>query len=110
MRPWYVNRHLSFLEQEGYIRIGAKLDETEFGGIDLTAQGQKFVQPQLAEFGQGSMMPQIVKSLEKEILTYPSAESDGLLFNLREAVAKQAPDLLVKAIVEIGAKIASSKS
>jgi hypothetical protein len=66
-----------------------------------------FVQPELAEFGQAPLLPRVVKSLEDQIqiLTYPQGEKDGMLFKVREAVAKQAPDLIAKVIVEVGAKI-----
>jgi hypothetical protein len=65
------------------------------------------VQPELAEFGRQPMLPQVVKSLEDQIqvLTYPQEQKDGMLYALREAIAKQAPDGIAKAIAEVGAKI-----
>ena len=75
-------------------------------------KGQKFVQPELAEFGQKAMLPQVLESIEKsvQVLTYPEEEKSGMLFRLREAVAKQAPDLIAKALAEIGYKLVKGDS
>ena len=53
------------------------------------------------------MLPQVVKSLENriQVLTYPQEEKEGMLYNLREALTKQGPDLNAKVIAEIGYKI-----
>jgi hypothetical protein len=58
------------------------------------------VQSELAEFGKEPMLPQVVKSLEDQfqVLTYPQEDKNKLLYRLREAVAKQGPDLMVKII------------
>jgi hypothetical protein len=58
------------------------------------------VQPELAEFGKEPMLPQVVKSLEDQfqLLTYPQEGKNKLLYRLREAVAKQGPDLMAKII------------
>jgi hypothetical protein len=106
-----INRHLAFLEESGFVRIDAKLGEEDFAGISLTLRGQTFVQPELAEFGKEPSLPAVVKSLEEqiEILTYPRDEKDGLLYRMREAIAKQAPDVIAKVIAEIGFKIMSGQ-
>ncbi len=39
------------------------------------------------------------------MLTYPQEQKDGMLYRLREAIAKQAPDVIAKVIAEVGAKI-----
>lgn len=101
----YLNRHVDFLVELKYLRI--KHPGIIHRGLELTAKGQMFLQPELAEFGQQPMLPQVVRSLESEIqvLTYPQEQKDGMLYRLREAVAKQAPDVIAKVIVEVGAKI-----
>jgi hypothetical protein len=101
----YLDRHVEFLRDERYLTTGPA---GIYQSIRLTAKGQKFVQPELAEFGRASMLPAVVKSLEDqiEILTYPPGEKEGLLFNLREAVARNTPELIAKMLVEIGAQIA----
>lgn len=103
----HINRHLAFLEESGFVRIDAKLGDEDFAGIGLTLRGQTFVQPELAEFGKEPILPAVVKSLEDqiEILTYPRDEKDGLLYRLREAIAKQAPDVIAKVITEVGFQI-----
>jgi hypothetical protein len=106
-RYWHINRHLGFLEDTGYVQIGLKLADLHFSRIRLTSSGQVFVQPELAEFGQHSILPELVKSLENhvQVLTYPE-HKEGLLYNLRDALARNAPDMIVKAIVEIGMAMA----
>ena len=101
----YLNRHVDFLQELKYLRVTAQA--ILHRGLELTAKGQMFLQPELAEFGTQPMLPQVVKSLEGQIqvLTYPQEQKDGMLYRLREAVAKQAPDLIAKVIPEIGAKI-----
>ena len=49
------------------------------------------------------LLPQVMKSLERDIqvLTYPEAEKEGMLYRLREAMASQAPDVIAKVIAEI---------
>lgn len=102
----HLDRHVNFLEEERHLK-------TEPSGVwrsvRLTSKGQKFVQPELAEFGQQPMLPDVVKSLEKQILTYPEEDNAGMLYRLREAVAKNAPDLFAKVIVEIISKAATGK-
>lgn len=106
-RKRYVNRHIEFLEQSGYVSVMAKLGDEDWAGVRLTVNGQKFVQPALAEFGEKPLLPEVVKSIEAQIhtLTRPLEEKESLLFRLREAVTKQAPDLIVKFLVELASKI-----
>ena len=76
--------------------------------LQLTAKGQTYLQPELAEFGERPILPAVVKGLEDKIavLTYPEPEKEGMLHRLRDALAEKTPDLLVKVLVEAGAKIA----
>lgn len=97
---FFLTRHLNFLAELGYLRLNESyLDAL----ISITATGQMFVQPELAGFGNSNLVPDLVKNLEQQIgqLTYPEPEKSGLIFRLREAVAKQAPDIVVKVLFEI---------
>lgn len=99
-----IERHLDYLAVDGFITTNP--DTGLHREIRLTAKGQKFVQPELAEFGQEPMLPQVVKSLENRILTYQEQnEKDGMLYSLREAIAKNAPDFIADVLVKIGAKL-----
>jgi hypothetical protein len=100
----HLDRHVDYLQGEGYL---ATSPAGIYRWLRLTVKAQKFVQPELAEFGRQPMLPQVVKSLEDQIqvLTYPQEQKDGMLYALREAIAKQAPDGIAKAIAEVGAKI-----
>lgn len=79
--------------------------------MKLTAKGEAYLQPELAEFGEIAILPAVVKGLERKIavLTYPEPEKEGMLHRLRDALAENAPDLLVKVLVEVGAKIAEGR-
>jgi len=101
----YVDAHLEFLEGRGYVELGAPLIAIQVRTVKLTTNGVMFVQPELADFGQRSIFPEVAKSLEREVLTYPG-ENEGLLFKLHEAFAKNAPDVIAKILVEVGARIA----
>ncbi|HVS87505.1 MAG TPA: hypothetical protein VHF01_04700 [Candidatus Acidoferrum sp.] len=46
-----LNRHLIHLSERGYVRLGPPTSEG-FRAIWLTADGEMFLQPELAEFGQ----------------------------------------------------------
>jgi len=61
----------------------------------------------LADFGQEPLLPEVIKSIEGQIhsLTRPQEEKATLLFRLREAVSKNAPDLVVKFLVELSSKM-----
>jgi hypothetical protein len=65
------------------------------------------VQPELADVGREPLLPQVVHSLEQsiDVLTYPEEEKRGMLFRLRDAISKQAPDVIAKVIAEVGFKI-----
>lgn len=103
-----LNRHVDFLLDVGLL---SARPAGIYRGLRLTAKGRIFVQPELAEFGEKAILPQVVSSLEAQIhgLTYPQTEKDGMLFKLREAVAKQMPDVIAKVIVEIGSRVLGGK-
>jgi hypothetical protein len=105
----YLDRHIDYLEGDGYLTTSPA---GVYRWLRVTVKGQKLVQPELAEFGKQPMLPQVVKSLEDQfqVLTYPQEEKDKLLYRLREAVAKQGPDLIAKIIVEVSAKILHGRS
>ena len=92
---------MSFLEDSGYLEVGSRLLGGGIDGIRLTATGQHFVQPELAEFGQDPMLPRVVQSIEKEILTYPEQSRGAFLFKLRESIAQNSPELVAKLLVEV---------
>src|SRR6266850_3925470 len=71
-----LDRHASFLEDLGYLEVGSRLLGGGIDEIRLTATGQRFVQPELAEFGNEPLLPRVVESIESQILTYPE-ESRG---------------------------------
>jgi hypothetical protein len=97
----HLDRHVDFLRDIGLLSVR---QAGVWRSLQLTAKGQMFVQPELAEFGHQALLPQVVKSLEDQIqvLTYPQEEKDGMLYRLREAIAKQTPDIIAKVITEIG--------
>lgn len=103
----YLQRHTEYLHERRLLKIvpGGLLYRT----LQLTAKGQDYLQPELAEFGETPILPAVVRGLESRIaiLTYPELEKEGMLHRLREALAENAPDLLVKVLVEVGAKIAA---
>lgn len=103
----YLQRHTDYLNERRLLKIvpGAPI----YRVLQLTAKGQTYLQPELAEFGEIPILPAVVKGLENEIavLTYPEQEKEGMLHRLREALAERGPDLLVKVLVEVGAKIAA---
>jgi hypothetical protein len=100
----HLDRHVDFLRDVGLLKARPA---GIYRALELTAKGQMFLQPELAEFGQRAMLPQVVKSLEDKIqvLTYPQEEKDRMLYRLREAIARQTPEVIAKVIAEIGAKI-----
>ena len=104
----HLDRHVDFLRDDNYLIIGGPAGLYRL--LRLTPKGQKFVQPELAEFGLPAMLPEVVKSAEQQIqiLTYPAGEKEGLLFKLRDAIARNAPDLIAKIIVEAGARAVGS--
>lgn len=104
-----LQRHTEYLKGKGFLTI------PRFAGIyrvlQLTDKGQTYVQPELADFGDRQMLSAVVKGFEDKIavLTYPEPEKTGMLHRLREALAEKGPDLLVKVLVEVGAKIAAGR-
>jgi len=104
LRLNYLLRHVDYLEAERFL---AKRNAGVHYSLRITSTGQKVVQPELADFGQ-NMLPQVVKALENQILTYPE-DREGMIFRLREAVAKQVPEVIAKVIVEIVSKAVSGK-
>jgi|ERR1700730_1634332 hypothetical protein len=95
----YLDRHSVFLMQLGYLQTGtATLGARR--ALRLTAQGEMFVQPDLAEFGKEPLLPQVVKSIEGQILSYPEDKRDGFLFELRDAIARNRADFIAKLLVE----------
>jgi hypothetical protein len=105
----YLRQHLVFLQGCGLLRLTGRLCHVGLCTIELTAQGNMFVQPELAEFQKGSLLPQVIDSIEKrlQILSYPDEEKNGMIFRLREAIANQTPDIIAKVITEIGFRIAA---
>ena len=103
----YLQRHTDYLNERRLLKI--VLGGAIYRVLQLTAKGQTYLQPELVEFGELPILPAVVKGLEDEIavLTYPEQEKEGMLHRLREAVAEKGPDLLVKVLVEVGAKIAA---
>jgi hypothetical protein len=105
---FYLDRHLVFLIGEGYV---SQMGSGNFDGLKivrLTNRGEKFVQPELAEFGSQPLLPEVVRSIESEILTYPPEKRDGFLFELRRAIAQNRADLAAKLLVEVLPKLVSA--
>jgi hypothetical protein len=104
---FYLERHVIFLQDEGYLLPAPSLPGTGLRVLRLSTKGAKFVQPELAEFGEHPMLPMVVKSLEEKIsvLTYPEEEKNKLLYSLRGAVADRGADLIAKVIAEVGFRI-----
>jgi hypothetical protein len=102
----YLQRHTDYLSDKGFLKIvpGGPL----YRVLKLSAKGQTYVQPELSEFGEKQILPAVVRGFEDRlaVLTYLDDEREGMLHRLR-ALAEHAPDLLVKALVEMGAKIAA---
>ncbi len=103
-----LRRHVNHLVARGLVEIGSETNQGFFA-LWLTSAGEIFLQPELAEFGQPSVLPAVISSLENRItvLSYPQGEKDGMLFELREAIAKGVPDVIAKVLVEVSSKILS---
>jgi hypothetical protein len=101
----HLQKHIDFLADRQLLKIAAG---SVYRSLRLTEKGQTYVQPELAEFGDRPMLPDVVKKLEEKIavLSYPEPEKTGMIQSLRQAVSEKAPDLIAKVIVEIGAKLA----
>ena len=102
-----LNRYLHFLEQEGYLALDSGSMGGNYYNIKLTSHGQKFVQPELAEFGRAPMLPQVVNYIENriDISARPEEEKAGMLVKLRDAMVSGATDVLAKALAEIAGKV-----
>jgi hypothetical protein len=106
----FLSRHLAFLGEMGYVKLGTGTLSTGDRMLSLTAKGQMFVQPELAEFANESLLPDTIKALERRIetsLTYPEEEKNGLLYKVRRAVAEKSSEVLAKVIVEVGSRLGS---
>jgi hypothetical protein len=106
----YIDKHLVFLEQCGYVSLSSSTLQGK-RSVKLTAQGHMFLQPELAEFGNQSLLPDIIKAMEERIqttLTYTEEEKNGLLYKVREAVTKQSGELIVKTLIEIASRYAQA--
>lgn len=80
------------------------------GHCNSPQRGRTIYSPSLLNLGKHRFCRlSYVRGLESRIaiLTYPELEKEGMLHRLREALAENAPDLLVKVLVEVGAKIAA---
>ena len=102
----YIDKHLAFLDQCGFLSLGSPTYDMK-RGIRLTAHGNIFLQPELAEFTNTSILPDIIDALENRIktLTYPEEDKNGLLFQVREAFTKQKGELVVKALFEVASQL-----
>jgi len=96
-----LERHVKFLEELGYLTVESQLMGGGFYGVRLTAGGQRFVQPELAEFGNAPLLPRVVESIESQILTYPEQSRGAFLFRLRESISQNSPELIAKLLVEV---------
>jgi len=106
---FYVDKHLVFLEECGFLSLGALTPDAR-REIRLTSLGNMFLQPELSEFVNKSLLADIIKAIEESIqtLTYPEKEKEGLLYRMREAIAKQRGDLIVRIIMEIASRYAQA--
>ena len=101
-RRLYIHRHLEFLRDCGYLHpYNTTIGEVAHG-LKLSADGQAFVQPELAEFGR-SVLPTIVNYVEQkiEISSVPSEQKQSWKFKLREAVVDRAIDAIVDLLAEV---------
>src|SRR3990172_3760374 len=90
-RRVYIHRHFDFLRDCGYLQpYGMRMGTVAYG-LELTAKGQMFVQPELGEFGQ-PLLPQIVAYVEQRIETTTAApnEKEAWHYKLRDAIANRA--------------------
>lgn len=104
----YLQRHTTYLRDIDLLKIGPSAGI--YRVLILTPKGQTYVQPGLSEFGSSPMLPAVVNSLETQIATssVPESKKEGMIHDLRRAVADKAPELIAKVMVEIGTKILGS--
>ena len=95
----YVNKHADFLADEGYVRLGERLAGEPIT-FHLKSKGRMFLQPELAEFGQASMLPDVIMELQKSVdqLTIPESEKDNFMFRVRKAFVEHLPRGVVDAV------------
>lgn len=105
---FYLEKYTIFLRDEGFIRQVSNAPGTGRMVLQLTSKGEKFVQPELAEFGREPLLPQIVNHIENRIeISHQSIEEKSeQKFKLREALANGAVDLMAKVIAELAGKVA----
>lgn len=106
----FLERHLIHLEQRGYVQLGRPTVDTGDRWIRLTAAGEIFVQPQLAEFGNQPATREVVNYIltKIEISAQAPEEKASWSYKIRSAAAEQVTDLLAKVIVEAGSKFLGS--
>jgi len=101
-----LDGYLRFLEEKGYVKLGTPILADMRRTIRLTAAGEIFVQPELAQIDDPLILSQMIEAMEKQILTYPDeGMREKYLFQFREAAAKKLPDVAVKLFVEIMGKL-----
>jgi hypothetical protein len=102
----FISRHLIHLEQRGYVEMGRAMANSGERWVRLTAQGEIFVQPELAEFGNRPATVQVVNYIlnKIEISVESPEEKASWAYRVRSAAAEQGTDLLAKVIVEAGKK------
>jgi hypothetical protein len=105
-----LDGYLRFLEQKGYVELGTPMIADLNRTVRLTAAGEIFVQPELAQIDNPSILPQLIEAIERQVLTYPEVERDGFLFKLKDAIARNSPDLMAKLIVEVLPKLLTGAS
>jgi hypothetical protein len=103
----FVQRHLEYLQQIGLLELGFKNGPGEYLSVQLTAEGRHYVQPELAQF-YGDVLAQLVPEIEAQIdrSALPEDEKETIKYKFKEALAAHAPDLAVRLMVEILAKVA----
>jgi hypothetical protein len=102
-----LDGYLRFLEQKGYVELGTPVAIDLNRTARLTAAGEIFVQPELAQIDNPSILPQLIEAIEKQVLTYPEEVRDGFLFRFKDAIARNSPELGAKMLVEVLPKLLS---
>ena len=103
----FVQRHLEYLRKVGLLELGGRNGRGEYLSVTLTAKGRHSVQPELAQF-YGEILAQLVPAFEAQIDTssLPDDDKHTLKYKLKEALATHVPDLAVRLMVEIVARLA----
>lgn len=104
-----LNRYLSFLEQKGYVSLPGPPRMFDMNrSVRMTSSGAVLVQPELAQIDDPNIFPHVIDSVERRVLSYPDTpQRAGFLLQLREAVAKNTPELVAKLLVEVLPKVLS---